>query len=653
MVKSTASMHSDCRSLLADAEAASARNDHRAGAACAREAIDCAVAAGDAETAARARAVLAGLCVVTGEFEAAGRLARLALDHAETHGPPALVAQVCNTLSLVYDRAGLAVLAVEHGMRALETARACGDRAAEALALTRLGVAVRGSEESARAIGMLEESVRIARTLPAPDAAFVPLNNLTSRWIDEADRMISLGRNPQAALRAARASADEGEAIVRVSGVPLHLALISAHIAGIHRRLGEFAAARARFIEAIDLLHAEGATAREATFRLALTTLEVEAAPSLAACAALERALDALPADVNPDLSLQSRRVLARACRALGDPDRACAHLERLLVDADTAASQRADAQWRLMQSREELTQARHDIEHARVEAEVQHVRAEADAALARELAGARDRLESEVAARTEDLRKALLDAEAASRAKGVFLALVSHELRTPLNGVLGMVEIVRRRSTDVRQVEQLDKALAAGRQLTRLVGQLLEFVAESTSARVAAADTDVRGLLGEVLLAARPDAQSKGLSLQHDVASDVPATLRLDAKRVRSVLEELLGNAVKFSREGPVRVAVHWCRDAKPAGQALEFEVVDTGPGIAPHLMQRLFNPFEMGDLSATRVHGGLGLGLALVGRRVQAMGARIEVDSVPDRGSTFRLTVPVDADPPAPQGT
>lgn len=648
MTEATAPMQSDARALLAEAEAACARNDHHAGAAFAREAIDRAVAAGDAETSARARAVLAGLCVVSGEFETAGRLARLALDHAALHGPPALVAQSCNTLSLVYDRAGLAVLAVEHGLRALETARACGDRAAEALALNRLGVAVRGSEESARAIGMLEESVRIARTLPAPDAAFVPLNNLTSRWIDEADRMIGLGRDPREALQAARASADEGEAIVRMSGVPMHRALISAHIANIHRLLGEFEAARTRFIEAIDLVHAEGATAREAIFRLALTSLEVEAAPSLEGCAALERALEAFPAGVKPDLSLRSRRVLARACRALGDPDRACAHLERLLVDTDAATSQRADAQWRLMQSREELTQARHDTERALADAEVQRVRAEADAAIAHELAQARDRLESEVAARTEDLRQALLHAESASRAKSTFLGVVSHELRTPLNGVLGMVELVRRRSTEARQVEQLDKALAAGRQLTRLVGQLLEFVAEPTDARSAVADTDVRRLVGEVLRAARPDAQAKGLALQLDVGQDVPATLRLDTTRVHSVLEELLGNAVKFSLVGSVRVGVRWCRGEQPAGHALEFEVVDTGPGIAPDLMERLFRPFEMGDLSATRVHGGLGLGLALVGRRVRAMGARIDVDSSPDRGSTFRLTVPVDADPP-----
>ncbi len=634
----------DRGALLAEAEAAYARDDHRSAAALAHSVEAQATAVGDALNIARARSVLAQVFVVTGEFEEAGRLGRWVLDHASVNGPTLLVAQACNTLSFLYDRAGLAALAVEHGLRALEAARACGDRAAECLALNRLGVAVRCSEESARAIGMLEASVQIARTLPEVGAAFCPLNNLTSRWTAEADRLIELGRDPSAALQAALGRAGEGEVIAKATGLPLQRAMISANLAGIHRRLGEFEAARTRFAEAIALAGAEGASDHARTFRLALASLEVEAAPSVAGCAALEAQLEAFPAGVYADLLLRARRVLARAYRRLGDQDRACAQWERLLVETQAAAGHRADAQWRLMQTREALTQARHEAECTRQQAEVDRLRAETDAALAREVARHRDLLESEVVARTEDLHQALVRAESASRAKSAFLALVGHELRTPLNGVLGMLELARRRGTDAHQIGQLDKALAAGRGLALQVQRLLEFVADPAPGPAVVEATSVLALLGEVVRAAQPEAQGKGLALMVDVADDVPALVRLDADGVRQVLGTLVGNAVKFSSRGPVMVTAQSGRAVAGAPSTLVFEVVDRGPGIAQEVLPRLFHPFEPGDLSAQRTQGGLGLGLALVGRWVQAMGAHIEVTSTAEQGSTFRVTVPHD---------
>lgn len=637
------SQPADAAALLAEAEAARRRRDHRGGAALARSALDRALAIDDAAGIARARALLARLSIVTGDMESAGRLGRQALEHAAKHGPPALVSDICSTLSFVYDRASLTTLAVQHGLRALESARACGDRAAESLALNRLGSAVRDSEESAGAIGMLEASVQLARTLPEPDATFWPLNNLTSRWIAEADRLRRLGRDPQTALRAARVSADEAEAIARAAGVPFFRAMIGANIAGIHRRLGEYDAARARFVEAIALAHAAGANAQEATFRLALASLEVEAAPSQTACTALDQALDAFPSGIEPDLPLRARRVLAQAWRALGDPERAYAQLELVLADTLASADQRADAQWRLMQTREELVQARHDTEQARAEAELQRVRSEAEARFARELSRHRDHLEVEVAVRTAELQQALVAAEAATRAKSAFLALVGHELRTPLSGVLGMLELAQRRNSDPRQVERLGKALTAARGLAHLVEQLLEFVGDSHHTLPPDRVVDVRQFVGELVAQARPRAHAKGLDIAAEVAPEVPQEVRLDETRARRALETLLDNAVKFSTAGPVTVTVRSQGIAQETAPALVFEVADRGPGIAPELMPRLFRPFEIGDPSYARAHGGLGLGLALVDRWAQAMGARIDVDSGPDRGSTFRLTVPV----------
>lgn len=632
---------SAAEALLARAEAACFSNDIPSGSAAAQEALDLALAEGHAALKARAQGLLARLALLAGDFETAVRQGEQALAHAAQHGPPRLLTSVSNALAFAYNIAGLPALAVDHGLRALETARSTGDRTGESVALDRLGSIIRGSDESTHAIGMLEASVRLARSLPAPDAAFWPLNNLTSRWLGEADRLIHLGRDPTAALAAAQSHADEAENLAKATGKTLEQALINANIAGIHRRRGQYDAARTRFTAAITLAHANNAHVHEATFQLARASLEVEAHPTAAGCEALEQALRTYKGS-DPGLPLRSRRVLASAWRRLGESDRACDQLERLLTDTLADAGKRADMQLRLMCTRDELTQARHEGERTQLELDLQRTRAAANAHIAKELAGHRDRLANEVEARTAELQRALAAAEAASRAKTAFLAVVGHELRTPLNGVIGLVGLARRRSTDDQQAAQLDKSLAAAWDLNRVVDRLMEFVAETGTQAPRVDETDLRAVIDGVLSAVRPLAKAKGLALLADVAAEVPARVRIDGGCIARVLESLLDNAVKFSGRGTVRLQLRWESGGDGASQLLLL-VADQGIGMAPDLVERLFRPFELGDVSATRAQGGLGIGLALVHRWVTSLGGSITVTSEPERGSRFQVSVPV----------
>ena len=269
------------------------------------------------------------------------------------------------------------------------------------------------------------------------------------------------------------------------------------------------------------------------------------------------------------------------------------------------------------------------------------------------------DRLQAEIAerARSEARVQALNDeleaanrtllvakeaAEAASRAKSSFLANMSHELRTPMNAIMGMLALARRRVADARAVEQLDKAKAGADHLLLVLNDILDiskieaerFELDETDFTLAGVLDGVVGLLGQ-------KAADKGVPLHLDVPADLAATgLRGDPLRLRQVLLNLTGNAIKFAERGRVEIRVRRL-DAGEAGLLLRFEVEDQGIGIEPAVRQRLFNAFEQADNSFTRKYGGTGLGLAISKRLVQLMGGEIGVDSEPGQGSVFWFTV------------
>lgn len=243
------------------------------------------------------------------------------------------------------------------------------------------------------------------------------------------------------------------------------------------------------------------------------------------------------------------------------------------------------------------------------------------------------DRVEAERA-----LAAARDQAEAASRAKSRFLAMVSHEMRTPLNGIIGMADLLTDTTLTPEQMTYAKAVKTSGGALLSLIEEILDFSKiEAGRLDLDIGAFDLPALLEEIVELMAPRAQAKGLEIAAHVADAVPRQVIGDGTRLRQVLLNLAGNAVKFTETGGVAVMV----EAAAAPDAISFMVRDTGIGIAPEQQNRIFHEFEQADLSAARRFSGTGLGLAISQRIVERMGGRIAVESALGAGSTFAFTL------------
>ncbi|MEL6184332.1 MAG: ATP-binding protein, partial [Myxococcota bacterium] len=251
--------------------------------------------------------------------------------------------------------------------------------------------------------------------------------------------------------------------------------------------------------------------------------------------------------------------------------------------------------------------------------------------------------IERERAAQAETLKQATARAEAGEKAKTEFLATMSHEMRTPLNGVLGSLSVLHETQLSAEQQDLLQTSVASSRALLTLIDDILDLSRlDHGEMQLDLQPTALEEVIEEALVTVSESARIKGLKLGYQLSESCPSYIDSDPGRLRQILVNLLGNGVKFTESGVV-----WLYGER-RGHAFRLEVRDTGPGIPPEEVKRLFEPFSQIDGSTHRRYGGTGLGLAITLRLTAALGGEVWVSSQPGAGSSFFVELPLGGSPP-----